>query len=138
MAAFVSGRNRSGLWKVMKNIFFAALHIFLGTVLAVTVFEVALRANPSLLLRGMALPAPVDPPLTRRVYDVHYSDADAFVWRPDMICPVKPEEHRLGACGICYRRTRHQPTHLPEKGSGCVGQIDFPGYFAGALAGAPF
>jgi hypothetical protein len=41
------------------------------------VLEGILRVNPGLLLRGMALPAPVDPPITTRDYDDN-SDADCL------------------------------------------------------------
>ena len=50
--------------------------------------EALLRCNPRLLQRGIALPLPVDPPLTIQTYEVRYSDSDVFHWRPDRIRPV--------------------------------------------------
>lgn len=73
------------------------LQLALGLGLGVALLEAILQANPSLLLRGMAVPAPIDPPLTVEVYDVHYSDADEIFWRPDLIKPIPPEADRLEA-----------------------------------------
>ena len=75
----------------------ALLYIISGVVSGLLLLEGVLRSNPTLLQRGMALPAPVDPPLTSLTYDVRYSDADAFYWRPDLVRPVSEAEDRLEA-----------------------------------------
>lgn len=75
----------------------AGLHLTLGLGLGVALLEAILQANPSLLLRGMAVPTPIDLPLTVKVYDVRYSDADEIFWRPDLIKPIPPEADRLEA-----------------------------------------
>jgi hypothetical protein len=69
----------------------------LGAIIGLVILEGVLHVNPGLLFRGMALPAPADPPITVREYDVRYSDADAFVWRPDLVRPVPPDANLLEA-----------------------------------------
>ena len=59
--------------------------------------ECLLRANPGLLIRGVSPPAPIDPPLITRTYDVHYSDGDQILWRPDLVRPISPEQDLLEA-----------------------------------------
>lgn len=81
----------------MNSLFRAALIIILGSLVGVGLLEVVFSINPGLLFRGMSLPGPVDLPLTRQTYDVHYSDADVFHWRPDLVKPVLPENDRLEA-----------------------------------------
>jgi hypothetical protein len=80
-----------------RRLVFALVYLFSGVLLGLLLLEGILRCNPTLLQRGMALPAPVDPPLTVQTYDVHYSDADAFYWRPDLIRPVPASDDRLEA-----------------------------------------
>jgi hypothetical protein len=75
----------------------AGLQLTLGLGLGLALLEAILHANPGLLLRGMAVPTPIDPPLTVKVYDIHYSDADEIFWRPDLIKPLPPEADRLEA-----------------------------------------
>jgi hypothetical protein len=43
----------------------------------------------------MMAPAPVHPAITTKIYDVNFSDADAFMWRPDLILPVQPDDDIL-------------------------------------------
>ncbi len=57
--------------------------------------EGILRCNQTLLQRGIALSVPVDPPLTVLNYDVRYSDADVFYWRPDLVRPIPASADRL-------------------------------------------
>ena len=80
---------------MIKNLLRALINIILGFSLGVLVIEVTLYVNSTLLFRGMNLPAPVDPPLSDWSYDVRYSDADVFTWRPDLIRPVAPYEDRI-------------------------------------------
>jgi hypothetical protein len=80
---------------MIKNLFLALINIILGFSLGVLLVEATLWVNSTLLFRGMNLPAPVDPPLSDWKYDVKYSDADAFTWRPDLIRPVAPELDRI-------------------------------------------
>ncbi|MGH2605246.1 MAG: hypothetical protein ACRDG5_01520, partial [Anaerolineales bacterium] len=80
-----------------KNLLLAGLRLALGLGLGLLAFEALLHANPGLLLRGMGLPAPVDPPLTVQEYDVRYSDADVFFWHADLIRPIPPEQDRVEA-----------------------------------------
>jgi hypothetical protein len=69
----------------------------LGVALGILTLEATLRANPRLLLRGMALPVPEDPPLTVREYDVRPSDADVFYWIREQIRPTPPAADRVEA-----------------------------------------
>ncbi len=71
-------------WRMLQALF----NLTAGVILGLLLLEAILRVNPRLLVRGMALPAPIDPPLTVQEYDVRYSDADAFFWRPDLIRPI--------------------------------------------------
>jgi len=75
----------------------AAVKLGLGVGLALLLLEWVLRANPGLLLHGMALPAPADPPLTLQLYAVRSSDADTFFWMRDRIRPIRPDEDQVEA-----------------------------------------
>lgn len=79
----------------MRNLLKAIMNLLVGVILGLIFVEVVLRVNTELLLRGMALPAPIEPPVTRMEYDVRYSDGDSFLWRPDLVRPLKPGEDRL-------------------------------------------
>ncbi|MBI3159244.1 MAG: hypothetical protein HYZ26_06565 [Chloroflexi bacterium] len=57
--------------------------------------ELVLQANASLLPRGVPSIRPADLPVALREYDVRFLDADAFLWRPDLI--RAPAENRLEA-----------------------------------------
>lgn len=81
----------------LRSLTAAATKLSLGILAGLTLLEVTLRANPALLLRGMALPAPVDPPIQTQVYDVRSSDADLFFWVPDLIRPIPPEADKVEA-----------------------------------------
>lgn len=83
--------------KSVTSILAAFFYLLTGLVLGGASLEALLRLNPTLLLRGMIAPAPVDQPLLRMEYDVRYSDADVFAWRPDLVRPVSPAEDRLEA-----------------------------------------
>ncbi|HLC03252.1 MAG TPA: hypothetical protein VJK02_09460 [Anaerolineales bacterium] len=50
-----------------------ALRLNLRILAWLHLLEATMRANPALLLRGMALPAPADPPIMTQVYDVRSS-----------------------------------------------------------------
>ncbi|MFC1878696.1 hypothetical protein ACFLZW_02170 [Chloroflexota bacterium] len=56
-----------------------------------------MHANPKLLLRGVAASAPIDKALTTQRYEVKYSDADVFAWRPDLVFPPPPGGNLLEA-----------------------------------------
>lgn len=83
--------------KFVKRLLIALLNILFGIVVGLFLLEIILRANPKLLLRGMSVPIPVDPSLIVQTYDVHYSDADVFYWRPDLIHPIAPEDDLIEA-----------------------------------------
>lgn len=65
--------------------------------LGLLVLEGILRANTSLLLRGMEVPAPVDTPLTVYEYDVFASDGDLFYWHPGLIRSIPDDENKIEA-----------------------------------------
>lgn len=74
--------------QLARRLILALVFLIAGILLGLVALETVLRSNPNLLLRGMAVPAPIDPPLTSTTYEVHDSDADVFIWRPDLIRPV--------------------------------------------------
>ena len=80
-----------------KSLLWAGLHFLGGLALGLLLLEAIFRANPTILLRGMALPAPLDLPLTSQTYTVRYSDADAIYWRADLIRPIAPEQDAVEA-----------------------------------------
>jgi len=75
----------------------ALFNLTLGVILGLLLLEGILHSNSQLLLRGMALPAPIDAPITSRDYDVHYSDADEIFWRPDLFRPIPVDQNQLEA-----------------------------------------
>jgi hypothetical protein len=77
----------------------AFFQLTVGMLAGAALLEGILRINPPLLagLRGLAAPAPLDPPLTAVEYDVHYSDGDQLFWRPDLVRPVATGDDRLEA-----------------------------------------
>jgi len=81
----------------MKKYFLAFATIILGLVVGIVLLELILIANPGLLLRGMALPAPKDLPIFHQSYDVHNSDGDVFIWRPDLVRPIAAKDDHLEA-----------------------------------------
>lgn len=78
-----------------KTYLIAIFNIVAGVLLGLALLEALLQTNPALLLRGMDVPAPVDPPLSDQTYAIHYSDADLFYWQPDWIRPLSPGEDQL-------------------------------------------
>ena len=83
--------------KKIKEILLALLNLCLGLLLGLLMLEILLQNNPRLLLRGVSAPMPIDLPLTTQQYAVHYSDANVFIWRPDLVRPLHAEENRLEA-----------------------------------------
>lgn len=81
----------------LRRMSLAFLNLALGVALGLVLLELVLRANPGLLLHGMALLAPIDPPLTSQHFEVHYSDADLFYWIPQLIRPIPPEANNVEA-----------------------------------------
>lgn len=73
----------------------AALNVFLGVFIAALILESLLRVNPTLLLRGMSAPAPIDNAITEWVYEIHRSDADVFLWQPQLIESIPVSEDML-------------------------------------------
>ncbi len=69
----------------------------LGLLLGLALLEVTLRADPALLLHGMGVPAPVDAPVTVSRYTVHLSDADLFLWSPELMRPIPAEQDQVEA-----------------------------------------
>ncbi|MCB9134161.1 MAG: hypothetical protein H6636_01965 [Anaerolineales bacterium] len=82
---------------MLKRLFLAILRLTLGVILGGVLLEGVLHVNTSLLLRGMAVPAPVDAPLTESEYDVFTSDADLFYWHADLIHPIPEQEDEFEA-----------------------------------------
>ena len=78
-----------------QRLFSLFLRGCLGAAIGLAVLEGILRVNPGLLLRGMALPAPVDAPITTRDYDIYNSDADLFFWSPELVRPIAPQAKRV-------------------------------------------
>lgn len=72
----------------LRKLLRQAAHALAGTMLGIVILEGTLRANPSLLLRGMALPSPADPRVQTLAYDVRASQADIFFWIPDLVRPI--------------------------------------------------
>jgi hypothetical protein len=81
----------------MKALLGAVLNMCLGLLLGLLALELILHANPILLPRGMAAPAPVDPAVLEQVYQVYSSDADVFFWQPELVRPPLPQEDALEA-----------------------------------------
>jgi len=84
-----------------------------GLTLGLAVLNLILYLNPGLLLRGMAAPAPVDPPLTDQIYDVYQSDADLFYWQADQIRTIPPNQDRLEALVHYYTDELGFPNKAP-------------------------
>jgi len=78
-----------------SRLLLALIYLISGCILGVLLLEGVLRSNSTLLQRGLAVPASVDRALTIMSYDVHYSDADVFYWRPDLIRPLPGSTDRL-------------------------------------------
>jgi hypothetical protein len=78
---------------------FRLLHLLLTFILGITLglvaLEVILNLNPSLLLSGMSVPAPVNPAVQRQEYTIRFSDGDLFYWHPNLIRPIPPEEDAI-------------------------------------------
>ena len=56
-------KTRDKLQTMFKNALLATLALFAGMTFGLALLEASLHLNPRLLLRGMAVPAPVDPPV---------------------------------------------------------------------------
>ena len=80
---------------MLINLVKASLKLTLGMILGLLLLESIFYVNPHLLPHGIPGPAPSDWPLTQQEYDVYYTDADIFVWRPDLIAPVPPDQNQL-------------------------------------------
>ncbi|MEW5868013.1 MAG: hypothetical protein AB1894_01965 [Chloroflexota bacterium] len=80
---------------MFKNALRVTLALFAGLALGLVLLETSLHLNPRLLLRGMAVPAPVYTPVQEQIYDVHYSDGDIFFWQPELVQPIPLTEDRL-------------------------------------------
>jgi hypothetical protein len=80
-----------------KRLALAIMKLALGIMSGWLLLEAILQVNAGLLLRGMAVPAPVDTPLSVSEYEVFTSDADVFYWHSDLIRPVSEEENLLEA-----------------------------------------
>ena len=75
----------------------AFLRLTCGLVLGLALLELTLRANATLLMRGMGAPAPVDEPVMVSRYTIRLSDADLYYWSPKLIRPIPPGEDRIEA-----------------------------------------
>jgi hypothetical protein len=99
-----------------RNLITASLSLILGFFFALIFLEVAFRLNPTLLLRGMNAPSPIDPPLETNKYDVYTSDADLFYWQSGIMRPVPPPDDQLEA-RVTYRTDElgfPNPAPVPE------------------------
>src|ERR1700682_1805451 len=76
---------------------FVVPQIPLGLVLGFLLLELVFRLNSTLLLRNMALLAPIDPPVTTLDYDIHYSDGDDILHNRALIQPIAPGKDALEA-----------------------------------------
>jgi hypothetical protein len=75
----------------------AFLRLTCGLVLGLALLELTLRANSTLLMRGMGAPAPVDEPVMVSRYTIRLSDADLYYWSPRLMRPIPPGEDRIEA-----------------------------------------
>ncbi len=80
-----------------RTLITALFRLIAGAILALALLEIILQLNPHFLPRGVPAPTPIDAPLSESSYTVRYSDADVFVWRPDLVAPVLPDEDRIEA-----------------------------------------
>jgi len=83
----------SSVGKLLRH----TVRLLAGWALGLVILEATLRANPSLLLRGMALPSPADPRVQTQVFDVRASQADIFYWIADLIRPIDPSADTIEA-----------------------------------------
>jgi hypothetical protein len=86
----------------ITHLFRLLLTLALGIALGLISLEVILNLNPTLLLSGMSVPAPVNPAVQRQEYAVRYSDGDLFYWHPGLIHPIPPEGDDLEAQVVYY------------------------------------
>ena len=80
-----------------KRLLMAVFVLGFGVILGLGFLELLLRLQPELLFRGMPVPVPVEQPINSLDYDVWASDADVFVWRPDLVRKISPGEDYLEA-----------------------------------------
>jgi hypothetical protein len=108
-----------------------------GILLGAVLLEAVLRANPTLLPHGMALPVPVDPRVEVREYQVRLSDADVFYWMPGRIRPIEPSEDTVEAMVRFETDELGFPNHAP-----LLDRVDVVvlgrSYSLGAQAAAPW
>jgi hypothetical protein len=101
----------------IRRLALAFIYLVSGALLGLLLLEGVLRCNATLLQRGIGWPASVDLPLTVLKYDVRYSDADAFYWRPDLVRPVPRSANKLEA-RVTYETDefgfRNQPPIPPQ------------------------
>lgn len=102
-----------GVVERLKRLAAGMAVVLLGGVIGLALIELMLHLNPQLLLRGMAALAPVDPPVTTRVYDVYTSDADLFIWQPRQIRPIPESERQLEAHVTFYTDELGFPNPAP-------------------------
>ena len=100
----------------IRRAVFWLLDLVLGVGLGLLLLEAMLHLNPGLLLRGMALPAPADAPITTQKYTVKYSDADLFYWQADEIQPLNPEDDRIEA-EVIYQTDEFGFHNIPPSGT---------------------
>jgi hypothetical protein len=75
----------------LANLGRVAFRLGLGVTLGLGLLETTLQLNPRLLIRGMAVPIPIDEPLIVSEYTVRQSEADLFFWHAALIQPIPPE-----------------------------------------------
>jgi hypothetical protein len=80
-----------------RNLVLITAQLCLGVMLGLVALELTVHINPSLLLRGMALPVPLDPPITVNSYAVHSSEADLFYWHANLIRPISAVDDKVEA-----------------------------------------
>ncbi len=78
------------VWANTTKLIGGIVRLAVGCAVGLLILEGTLRANPSLLLRGMGLPSPADPRIWTQEYDVLASQADIFYWIRDLIRPIEP------------------------------------------------
>lgn len=118
-------------------LFLALLTFVGGLTLGLVVLNLILYLNTGLLLRGMSAPAPVDPALIDKRYDVYQSDGDLFYWQSDQIRPLPPDNDRLVAQVHYYTDEFGFPNQAP-----LPAQVDMivigRSYSMGAQSGYPW
>jgi hypothetical protein len=122
---------------IIARLFRLSIVLTLGIILGLAAFEIILYLNPTLLLPGMSVPAPVNPAVERQEYSVRFSDGDLIYWHSDLIRPIPPEEDNIDAQVVYYTDEfgfPNRPPLLPQTDIVVLGRS----YSMGAQASQPW